>query len=194
MIEHMDRYYNEGSTYKCWGDKEVQRLRFSILSEIGDLNNKSILDVGCGLGEFYNFCKECRIIFGEYVGIDINPGIVKQVNRQSPELNISCIDIKESTLADKAFDFVIASGLFNFECADWDDRTQAIIERCFKISRIGMAVNFLRFREENRNPAAHYVKYQDILRIIEPLTDRHILRSDYKKNDFTVYLYNKQLK
>jgi len=204
-IEYMDkRYLNKstpGKLYKFWGNKTVQLLRFKILSEIDDLTNKSVLDVGCGLGEFYYFCKEKGVNFSEYVGIDINPKIVKQANDKFPELRISCLDVLEiprdimdDTLEKNRFDYIIASGLFNFECANWDERTWLIIEECYKISKLGVAINFLRFRQEERRPIAHYTRYRDILEVVERLTNRYVLRCDYKKNDFTVYLYKKQLR
>ena len=40
-----------------WGSKSSQNLRFKILSNKFNLNNKSILDLGCGYGDFYSFLK-----------------------------------------------------------------------------------------------------------------------------------------
>jgi len=195
-IEHMDKHYSLPGTsrYKCWGNRGVQLMRFDVLAEIDDLTNKSILDVGCGLGEFYYCCKKKGVEFTKYAGIDVNPKIVEQANKQSPELNISCFDILDHTLDWVGFDYVIASGLFNFECVNWDKRTWLIMKECYRTSKLGVAMNFLRFRKEDQNPLAHYAKYRDILEIVEQFTNRYVLRCDYKQNDFTIYLYKKQLK
>ena len=225
-IEHMNKHYLKksahGELYKFWGSKDAQLLRFKLLFEIGDLDNRSVLDVGCGLGEFYHFCKEKGASLIEYVGIDINSEIVAQANENFPELNLLCMDITKNTFEVNGFDYVVASpkfiqfsmsmditkntfevngfdyvaasGLFNFECTNWNERVQFIIGECYKISRLGVAVNFLRFRKENRNPIAHYVRYDDILKIVELHTNRFMLRADYKKNDFTVYMYKELLK
>ena len=37
-----------------WGSVDSQEKRFRVLMEIGDLDNNSILDVGCGLGAFFD--------------------------------------------------------------------------------------------------------------------------------------------
>lgn len=196
-IEHMNEHYLKksapGELYKFWGSKDAQLLRFKLLFEIGDLDNRSVLDVGCGLGEFYHFCKEKGASLIEYVGIDINSEIVAQANENFPELNILCMDIMRNTFEADRFDYVVASGLFNFKCANWNERVQFIIKECHRISKLGIAVNFLRFREENRNPVAHYVKHDVILKIMGRLTNRYALRCDYKKNDFTVYAYKELL-
>ena len=41
-----------------WGSKKSQDLRFKILIDRWNLENKSILDIGCGFGDFYFFLKK----------------------------------------------------------------------------------------------------------------------------------------
>jgi 2-polyprenyl-3-methyl-5-hydroxy-6-metoxy-1,4-benzoquinol methylase len=59
-----------GDSYKSlnWESQEGQELRFRILSEIGDLSHKKILDVGCGLGHFADWLQKCDIDF-KYTGV-----------------------------------------------------------------------------------------------------------------------------
>ena len=38
-----------------WGSTDSQDKRFSVLTEIGDLDNRTILDVGCGLGAYFDY-------------------------------------------------------------------------------------------------------------------------------------------
>lgn len=196
-IKYMDERYlgrsAPGKLYKFWENKEGQFLRFKILSEIGNLNGRSVLDVGCGLGEFYYFCKKEGVNITEYTGIDIHPKIVKQANNNFHKLNIICMDIMENSFKTDSFDYVVASGLSNFKCNNWNKRIQFIINECHRISRLGVAMNFLRFRKENRTPMSHYVKYRHILKIVEQHTNRFVLRADYKKNDFTIYIHKKLL-
>ena len=56
-------YKRYGNSFKSldWGSKEKQMLRFKILSKIGNLNKKKILDVGCGFGDFNLWLKKKRI-------------------------------------------------------------------------------------------------------------------------------------
>ena len=195
-IKHFDEYYSRQSSrnlYVCSANRNGQLLRFRVISEVGDLSNKSILDVGCGLGEFYYFCRNNGTIFKKYFGIDLNPKVVKQASEYFPELNILHMDVMENNFNSNKFDYVIASLLFCFETENWDERMQSLIKEMFRISKIGVAMNFLRWRKEGRNSQSHYVKYDNIIKIIECHTNSYTIRANYKKNDFTVYMYKGKL-
>ena len=49
-----EKYGNDVRTLN-WGSKASQKGRFAVLEKIGNLNKKSVLDVGCGLGDFYGW-------------------------------------------------------------------------------------------------------------------------------------------
>jgi hypothetical protein len=104
-------------------------------------------------------------------------------------LKLFHLDILENDYKPDQFDYSLASGLFNVELSDWEERTRLILDELFRISRMGMAVNFLKWRADNRNPDSHYVKISDMLDLIESYTKRYVIRCDYKDNDFTLYLY-----
>ena len=38
-----------------WGSRESQNLRFAVFAQVGRLDGASILDVGCGQGDFFFF-------------------------------------------------------------------------------------------------------------------------------------------
>src|SRR5476651_2597637 len=52
-----------------WLDKTSQSLRFFMLADIGDMNNRSVLDVGCGYGDLRGFLGT-QYPFLHYTGID----------------------------------------------------------------------------------------------------------------------------
>ena len=49
--------HNDGYKALGWGSIDSQYKRFEVLSKINNLNGSSILDVGCGLGDFYLWFK-----------------------------------------------------------------------------------------------------------------------------------------
>ena len=51
--ENLQKYGYSPKTLEWF--KNRQDIRFKALSEMGDLNNCSILDVGCGFGDLYGF-------------------------------------------------------------------------------------------------------------------------------------------
>ena len=41
-----------------------------------NLSNKSIIDIGCGFGDFYSYLNAQNIILKKYLGIDINETLI----------------------------------------------------------------------------------------------------------------------
>jgi len=53
----VDRYGVDARSLD-WGSRQSQHLRFSVLAGIGSMQGARILDVGCGLGDFYGWLRE----------------------------------------------------------------------------------------------------------------------------------------
>jgi len=192
-LKHFDELFlgntPKGELPVLWPSRASQLLRFRTLAEIDDLNDKTILDVGCGFGEFYYWLVERGVQLKDYVGIDLHPDVIRQAREAHPELKLSCTDILENDFQPDELDYVIASGLFNVELDDWDERTGLILDEMFRISKMGVSVNFLKPEAHYKNPKSHYVKIADAANLAERYTNRYIIRCDYKDNDFTLYLH-----
>ena len=64
-IKSLVKFYEKNArkyknTFKsvAWGSRKSQKRRFEILSQIANLEGHSLLDVGCGPGDFYGWLKE----------------------------------------------------------------------------------------------------------------------------------------
>ena len=66
-----------------WGGAQSQRLRFTVLAGVGPLRGASVLDVGCGQGDFYAWLTEAGHGV-DYHGIDITPGMVEIARGRFP--------------------------------------------------------------------------------------------------------------
>ena len=89
-------------------------LRFEILTEAADLNNKRILDFGCGNALLMDFMEQNNINC-DYYGWDISEKMIEIANIRHPNVNFKVIDILNDDLSDYLyyFDFIIISGVFN---------------------------------------------------------------------------------
>ncbi len=190
-------YYNKqlteyGQDVKAlsWGNVDSQRERFKILSEIGDLNDKSILDVGCGFGDFYVYLKGQDINPKQYVGIDINLLMISMAKNKLPEVRFEVADILTVKLKEK-YDYVIASGIFALETPKWDAITEKILRKMYKLSQLGVGVNFLSSRTTGKMLVGrHYTNPRDMAKFAsKKLRAGIVLRYDYRPNDFTLYIY-----
>lgn len=170
-----------------WSNEETQRVRFEVLNNIDDLSNKSVLDVGCGLGDLYKFfiTKEISV---DYTGIDIVPVFIDRAQERFPEATFSVEDI---FLVDKQYDYVLASGALNFMVTDSKQYYFSMIKKIFELSKEGLAFNMLKNTAHPTDET--YVAYDvnEVTAYCKTLSSNVVVTHDYLSWDFTVYMYKK---
>ena len=62
--------YSDSTDVLDWEDRASHFLRFTITEDYLQYENRKILDVGCGLGDFYGWLNTKNYAF-EYTGTDI---------------------------------------------------------------------------------------------------------------------------
>lgn len=188
-----------------WKSKESQLIRFSVLLDIIAFTDKreniSILDVGCGIGHFYEFLKENNLLNSlkvKYTGIDISKKMVEFSRKKFPGVRFETVDLVNDKFTEK-FDYVICSGVFNIKMEDMDAHKASVrqmISRMFNICNVGVAANFLAQSniyimppedEENRDRYVFYTE-EELAQWIKAVCERYILRKDYHPGDFTFYM------
>ena len=198
VSEKYRKYFNErfskyGESVKSlWGNLDSQLHRFEILSQIGELKDKNILDVGCGFGGFYDFIvNRKKISIGKYIGIDINSEIVKVGEKRHPKIQLYCSDILNFQ-ANIPIDYSVASGIFFLPDANWEKYLTKVSKKMFSLSKIGIGINLLSVFSPNSgiNKESYYADPSKVLKIImEEVSHKLVLRHDYRDNDFTIYVY-----
>src|SRR3989344_7434016 len=129
-----------------WNSKFDQEKRFEVLLKIAEftgkgLQGKSILDVGCGFADLYDYIKK-QVPDFKYTGIDINPENLKIAKENHKELNLILGNILDNKLP--KFDFVISSGLFATKLEDNNNFIKDMINKMSELSNIGFSFNFLK--------------------------------------------------
>lgn len=124
-----------------WRSRRNQELRFQALTGIGDIQNKSILDLGCGLGCLYGYLKGTGWK-GDYTGIDILDFMVKGARARFPQARFEKRDILQDPPREK-WDYVFVNGVFNHKIKDnwaWIER---MVGQAFAGAKEGMAFTML---------------------------------------------------
>ena len=173
-----------------WGSSESQTKRFEILTQIGDLNSKFILDVGCGLGALGEYLDQ-EFKGHSYLGIDINEKMVEgaRVKNRKNEF-ISCDVFSDQLLPYFGrIDYSFLSGAFNLGVENQDRLVLDTLERMFEISNIGIAVNFLSNHADHVEPKEFYVSPGRLFDVIASISRKLVLRHDYMPHDVTFYVY-----
>lgn len=171
-----------------FGQRSSQHRRFEALLALGDFHERSLLDVGCGFGDFLAFLQE-RGIEPRYTGLDVcEPMVERCIERFGASAGrFVTADVLAHEPA-APFDYVVASGLFGLDAPGARERIRPTLERLFSWCSRGVAVNFLSARSPSPAPGRVYVAPEDILAMAFELTPAVRLDHGYLPNDFTIHL------
>ncbi len=156
---------------------EGQRKRYeAFLSILGDIQDKSVLDLGCGRGDFYGFLKS-KGIRVTYTGIDLNENFIEEARRAHPEASFMVRDIEEEALEGE-FDIALAIGVFNLKVAGIRDSMVRTLKELF--SHCGEALYFdLIMRGPDADPELNTLLPEEAVEMVRRnLSRRFSLRTD----------------
>jgi SAM-dependent methyltransferase len=168
----------------AWASSEEQEIRFRVICEEVPLEGASILDAGCGFGEFHHFLATMGVIH-TYHGIDAIPEFVQLAQARHKDATFSCMDLRRLTV-ERGYDVVIASGLFFLHSPTFRRRLLPVL---YRASRVAFAFNVLSTMGEADVPMRFRVSPEAILRESLTLGASVRLRHDYLPNDTTVLVW-----
>lgn len=170
-----------------WHSSESQRLRFKIILTMlpDDMSSHTIVDAGCGFGDFYTYLKKKKRAPMSYIGIDLLPDMYSIASSKTGcEIIIAdiCRDALPST------DYYVCSGAMNvlesFE-------THLFMRNCFASSKIGFIFNVLHGDKESET--YNYMTTEQIMQIAADLGVKSvIIRDDYMDGDITVGFFKER--
>jgi SAM-dependent methyltransferase len=168
-----------------------QLRRYHMLADIAppsDLNNSSVLDYGCGTGDFYRFLKR-RGINVKYTGVDINENFIELAKKKYPEctFRVMCADDDE---LDRFYDYIFICGVFNLQVPGVEDDLKNALVTLFKHCNKGLALNALSSHTPVKDPELHFTSPEEMVKFsLENLSPAVVLRHDRIPNDFTLFVY-----
>ncbi|MCC2631294.1 MAG: hypothetical protein K0S38_1103 [Candidatus Paceibacter sp.] len=168
-----------------WSDEHGQQTRFLILSQIANLNHQSVLDVGCGLGDLYDFLKKQNLEV-DYTGIDIVPEFIEKAKIRFPEVNFKVQSMED---LDEQYDFVLASGVLSFKITDHKTFYFSMIEKMFAASKKGLAFNMLNNKTHIDDDTYAAYDTDEVMSFCKTLSDNVQIVIGYLPQDFTIYMY-----
>lgn len=181
---HIDEH-GSGPKAVGWNDKQSQEARFKSLCRVGDLEGRLVLDVGCGLGDFYKYLMD-HYESGEYMGIDINLRYIESAKQLYPDAHFEVADFEEYTGG--PFDYVCASGVFAVKIPNYKEVYFGQIKKMFEIARKGIAFTMLDAEYHNNDKEYAAYSVEEVRTFCLSLTDDVVIYHDYLPHDFTVVL------
>ncbi|MCP5105523.1 MAG: class I SAM-dependent methyltransferase [bacterium] len=169
--------------------------RFEIMMELGDFNKKSLLDVGCGIGGFYEFLLEKNFACA-YTGVDINPKMIETAKEKYPRIsdNFFLFDILEKKM-DRTFDYVFSVGPLNLKFGTGQnmDFTMRLIKEMHRLSLFGSALSMTSSFTRRPNDETFYYDPAAVLSETSEFCTNVKIDHTYLPHDFTIFCYKKDL-
>ncbi|MEJ2043728.1 MAG: class I SAM-dependent methyltransferase [Reinekea sp.] len=171
-----------------WKNLQSQQKRFDIIAELVDFNNTSVLDAGCGKGDFLRFLLQ-RSNAVRYIGIDLNPDFVAYANEQFCSCQQSRFYQADfSVAALPLVDHVVLSGALSYRTKDpvyW----KKIISRLFSNSRRSLVFNFLSDKTFPEHPLLVSYSVDEVIDFCQSICRQLDIRSGYIDHDTTLCLH-----
>lgn len=165
-----------------WNSQDSQYKRFEILTQFikDDISNSLLTDVGCGMGEYYNYLMNNNLAPKAYLGIDCEEQMISIAKKRYPRTNFKVQNVLTDSLLEA--DYYICSGAMNI--LD-EEEFFIFLEKCYEKSIKGFVFNFLK-KESYIN-----ITKEEVLEFcmkLSPNLQNIQTQEDYLDNDYSIFL------
>lgn len=179
--------------------KGKQNIRFDALTRFCDMSKPfSILDIGCGFGDLNKFFGLKGISEYTYHGIDLVEGMIStadEMYRDRDNITFETGDFLLNYSDKKKYDFVLASGIFNFQMNEVGnyENVEAILKKALAVCNDNGAVSF-DFQSDkvdyfSDNGVSFYNSPEKILSIAYKYSRNVILNNLYMPFEFSLTVF-----
>ncbi len=190
------RHYHASRIKQCgdnrskvqgWISKEAQQARFEVITDLLDFNGVSVLDVGCGYGDFKEMLDQrfCRF---DYIGLDQQPEFIEYA-QQRYQGHLHCwfhqVDFTRYRLSE--VDIVVASGVLSYRC-EKPNYYMEMIQRLYAAANHAFIFNMLDQDFFNSGPLLVSHDRKQIYQQCQELCSHVTLKTGYLENDFTIVM------
>lgn len=144
------RRHGPGFEATLWASRAAQRVRFDVMIELAGFEQCTIVDAGCGTGDFAARLIERGVGFRRFIGIDaLEQMIAEAGSRGLARCEFIAADFvaRPEVLAGHDADFVCFSGSLN--TMD-DEMAMRLVRTAFDAAAQGVVFNFLSNRPHAR--------------------------------------------
>ncbi len=171
-----------------WASAAAQRARFEVLIDHVPLRGRSLLDIGCGVGDLPALLDE-RDIECDYTGVDILERMVEVCRQRLPDRRFVWADVfSDPPLPAASFDVVFCSGAFNLDLGNNHQFLPWAVRRMAELSRRHVVFNLLHARAGLKEDRYFFYDPAEVVDLVRPLGGEVSVIDDYLHNDFTVIL------
>jgi SAM-dependent methyltransferase len=174
-----------------YGHPASQLIKFETLAAVCDHSNRSILDVGCGFGDYGKFLLQrypgCR-----YSGVDITADMIRYGQTAHPGLELRVGNLFDLGLSPGSYDIVSANGIFYLLGESAESLMFEAIAIMYSAATHAVAFNCLSAWAPDRTPSEFHADPLRVVAHCHRFTPRVVMRHDYHPRDFSIYLYKER--
>ena len=188
------RIAEHGSTFASLnsGSEEKQAMRQWVHASALRGDRPSILEIGCGLGDFYKYLV-AKSGIAPISGTILFLSTLPNAAASSPHAKFEVRNIFVDGI-DGNYDTVVMSQVLNNRYQK-SDNMQVMRRRLnwhFNTLACSVSVDMLSTYVDFRNPDLFYYSPEDIFRMAKAITPRVLIRHDYRAFEFAVQLFHSE--
>lgn len=186
----MDSYSPADVRALRWNSEASQHSRFRSLLRLGDFNGTSLLDIGCGTGDFLGFLLSQNIKPMIFHGIDLMPEFIQVANRRycNKAIRFYQKDFFETDFHG-SFDYIICNGALNVREKNNMLLLEKAISKSLKHCKKALGFTLLKHADGYLGDERifHYQK-DKVYEVAKKYSNNVEFFSDYADNDFTLII------
>lgn len=162
-----------------WNNKHSQYKRFEAITKRmkKKILTSTIIDVGCGFGEYFEYLKSNKKLPIKYIGLDCEKDMINICKKRFPNEEFHVKDVLKDDLIEA--DYLVSSGALNILKHKEID---LFISKCFAYSKQGFIFNSLKDLTFNN------IKQYEIIDICKKYSQHISVFEGYMDNDFTILM------
>lgn len=169
--------------------KRVQTAGFSDLLSAVDIENRSIVDYGCGTGALVAHLRN-NGIRATYTGVDFSPSMISRAQRNfsNEQFLLGSVEVVE---ARPPIDVVVAIGTFNIDFAGIEQKTHHALSSLFRKSRQALYASFtIRNPTVSFSPNIKAWEPESLLNLAESITPCVRIGRHYLPHHMSITLFH----
>jgi SAM-dependent methyltransferase len=169
-----------------WNSKQNQYKRFEVLTSfIPDIQDSSVVDAGCGFGEYYIYLQESNQLPRQYIGIDVEEQMIQSaMSRIDAPFYVKDIINQELPHSD----YYVCSGAMNIMTKD---ESLEFIYNIYKHSIKGVVFNLLQSSFVSNHDVYNSFSIYEALTYCKTFSKNIEFKADYIDGDFTIFIDKK---
>ncbi len=183
--------YSDNSKVLDWENEDAQYKRFIAMTDNIDLTGRTVLDIGCGCGDLYDWLRKQKID-ADYSGVDILQKMVVRAEETYPKAAFFCADIFDADfncageLCRERFDVTFTSGIFNLNAGNNEAFLRKAIPILAEISAEAFVFNLLDPASPNKDDDYFYFEPDAAIDLASEFAGKIELIQGYLDNDYTL--------